>query len=144
MSTEWPIPKFHFEIIIDGSKAYFTEVSGLDMESQPIEYRKGNSPQFSTIKMPGMHKYNNITLKRGIFKNDNKLWDWFNNIKMNIVNKKTIIITLLDETKKPVMTWTLSNAWPTKIQATDMKADGNEVAVESIEIAHEGLAIATG
>ncbi len=144
MSTEWPTAKFSFEIIIDGYKAHFTEVSGLDMESQVIEYRKGNSPQFSTIKMPGLQKFSNVTLKRGVFKNDNKLWDWFNNIKMNTVNKKTVTINLLDETKNPVMTWTLSNAWPTKIQATDMKADGNEVAVESIEISHEGLTIATG
>ena len=67
-----------------------------------------------------------------------------NEIKTNTIKRKTVIINLLDETKNPVMTWTLSNAWPTKIQATDMKADGNEVAVESIEIAHEGLAIATG
>lgn len=144
MSTEWLIPEFHFEIIIDGSKAYFTEVSGLDMESQPIEYRKGNSPEFFTIKMPGMHKFGNVTLKRGVFKSDTKFFDWFNEIKTNTIKRKTVIINLLDETKRPVMTWTLSNAWPTKIQATDMKADGNEVAVESIEIAHEGLAIATG
>lgn len=114
------------------------------MESQPIEYRKGNSPQFSTIKMPGLQKTGNVTLKRGIFKNDNKLWDWFNEIKMNTINKKTITINLLDEFKKPVMTWTLNNAWPVKIQDTDLKADGNEVAVESIEISHEGLTIATG
>ncbi len=144
MSNEWPLPKFHFEIIIDGQKAHFTEVTGLDIESQVIEYRKGNSPQFSTTKMPGLQKFSNVTLKRGVFKNDNKLWDWFNSIKMNTINKKTIIINLLDETKKPVMTWTLNNAWPTKIQVTDMKADGNEVAVETIEIAHEGLTIATG
>lgn len=144
MSTEWLIPEFHFEIIIDGSKAYFTEVSGLDMESQPIEYRKGNSPEFFTIKMPGMHKFGNVTLKRGVFKSDTKFFDWFNEIKTNTIKRKTVIINLLNETKNPVMTWTLSNAWPTKIQATDMKADGNEVAVESIEIAHEGLAIATG
>lgn len=144
MSTPWLLPKFHFEVIIDGYKAHFTEVTGLDMESQVIEYRAGDSKKFTTIKMPGMQKLGNVTLKRGIFKNDNKLWEWFNDIKMNTVKRKTVIINLLDETKKPVMTWTLNNAWPTKIQATDMKADGNEVAVETIEIAHEGLTIANG
>lgn len=141
MSTEWPIPKFHFEVIIDGNKAYFTEVTGLDIESQPIEYRHGNSPQFSPIKMPGMQKFSNVTLKRGVFVNDNKFFDWFNEIKMNTIKRKTVIINLLDETKKPVMTWTLSNAWPTKIQSTDLKADGNEVAVETMELAFEGLTV---
>lgn len=141
MSTEWPTPKFSFEMIIDGSKGFFTEVTGLDMESQGIEYRKGDSPNFSKIKMPGLQKVGNITLKRGVFKSDNKLWDWMNGIKMNTISRKNIIINLLDEEGRAVMTWTLQNAWPSKIQSANLKADGNEVAIESIEIAHEGLTV---
>lgn len=141
MPIEWLTPKFSFELIIEGRKAYFTEVTGLDMESQVIEYRKGNSKVFSPIKMPGMHKFGNVTLKRGLFVNDNKFFDWFNEIKMNTIKRKTVIINLLDESKKPVMTWTLNNAWPTKIQSTDLKAEGNEVAIETMELAFEGLTV---
>lgn len=142
--TNWPLPKFYFEVDITdvGTKLPFQEVSGLDIETQVIEYRAGNSPTFSTIKMPGIVKSGNVTLKKGIFAKDNKFFDWQKNIKMNTIKRATVTIKLLDESGSPTMTWTLANAWPTKITGTDLKADGNEVAVESIEIAHEGLTIA--
>jgi phage tail-like protein len=81
-------------------------------------------------------------MKKGVFKSDNKFWDWFNQIKMNTVKRVPVTISLLDEEGKPTMVWTLNNAWPTKITGTDLKAEGNEVAVETIEVAHEGLTIA--
>jgi len=143
-TTVWPLPKFHFEVKWDSEVMSFQEISGLDIEAQPIEYRHGDSPEFSTIKMPGIKKTGNVTMKKGVFKSDNKFWDWFNQIKMNTIKRVPVTISLLDETGAPTMVWTLANAWPTKIQATDMKSDGNEVAVESIEIAHEGLVIANG
>lgn len=141
-TSVWPLPKFYFQVEWDSEKVSFQEVSGLDIEAQPIEYRHGDSPEFSTIKMPGIKKSGNITMKKGVFKSDNKFWDWFNEIKMNTIKRKTVTIKLLDEAGAPTMTWTLKNAWPTKITGTDMKSDGNEVAVESIEIAHEGIVIA--
>lgn len=141
-TSVWPLPKFYFQVEWDSEKMSFQEVSGLDIEAQPIEYRHGDSPQFSTIKMPGIKKSGNVTMKKGVFKSDNKFWDWFNEIKMNTIKRKTVTIKLLDEAGSPTMTWTLANAWPTKITGTDMKSDGNEVAVETIEIAHEGVTIA--
>ncbi len=140
----WPIPKFHFEVKWDSNVMSFQEVSGLDVEAQPIEYRAGDSPVFSTVKMPGIKKYSNITMKKGVFKSDNKFWDWFNQVKMNTIKRIPVTISLLDESGSPTMVWTLTNAFPTKITGTDMKSDGNEVAVETIEIAHEGLTIANG
>ncbi len=140
--TVWTIPKFRFEVKWDSAVMSFQEVSGLDVEAQPIEYRHGDSPSFSVIKMPGIKKYGNITMKKGVFAKDNKFWDWFNQIKMNTIKRIPITISLLDEGGAPTMVWSLTNAWPTKITGTDLKADGNEVAVETIEIAHEGLTIA--
>ena len=140
----WPLPKFHFQVKWDSAVLSFEEVSGLDVEAQPIEYRQGDSPVFSVTKMPGLKKYGNVTMKKGIFKSDNKFWEWFNQIKMNTIKRVPVTISLLDEEGKPTMVWTLSNAWPTKITGTDLKAQGNEVAVETIEIAHDGLTIANG
>jgi phage tail-like protein len=137
----WPIPKFHFQVKWDTEVMSFQEVSGLDIEAQPIEYRHGDSPEFSTIKMPGIKKSGNVTMKKGVFKSDNKFWDWFKKIKMNTIKRKPVTISLLDEAGSPTMVWTLANAWPTKITSTDLKSDGNEVAIESIEIAHEGITI---
>jgi phage tail-like protein len=143
-NNTWPLPKFHFSVTIDGKEYPFQEVSGLETETQVIEYRHGNSKQFSTIKMPGIAKYGNVTLKKGVFVKDDNFWKWYSAIKMNTIKRMTIVIKLLDESGKPTMTWTLQNAWPTKIQSTDLKSDGNEVAVETLEFAHEGLVIANG
>jgi phage tail-like protein len=138
----WPLPKFYFQVKWDKNEMNFQEVSGLDIQSEEIKYRHGNSPVFSVIKMPGMEKYGNITMKKGVFKGDNKFWDWLNQIKLNTIKRVPVTISLLDETGKPTMVWTLTNAWPTKISSTDLKSEGNEVAIESIEIVHEGLTIA--
>jgi phage tail-like protein len=143
-TTEWPIPKFRFEVKWDSEVMSFQEISGLDMEAQQIEYRRGDSPSFSTQKMPGLTKYPDVTMKKGVFKSDNKFWDWFNEIKMNTVKRVPVTISLLDEEGSPTMVWTLQNAWPTKISGTDLKSTGNEVAVETIVIAHEGLTVANG
>ncbi|MGL6315003.1 phage tail protein [Vibrio sp. WXL103] len=146
----WPMPKFYFEVKWDGGAgsdakmvAAFQEISGLDTEAQPIEYRAGNSKVFSTVKMPGIVKTSNVTMKKGIFKSDNKFYDWYGKIKMNTISRTGVTINLLDESGSPVMSWKLKNAWPTKVSGTDLKSDGNEVAVETIELAHEGLEIST-
>jgi len=141
--SAWPTPKFSFVIDIPGvaMNVKFQEVSGLDVEAQPIEYRRGTSPNFSTIKMPGIQKSGNVTLKRGVFRQDNNFFAWFESIKRNTAKRSTITIRLLDESGNTTMTWKLASAWPQKISSTDLKASGNEVAIESIEIAHEGLTI---
>ncbi|HEY1255734.1 MAG TPA: phage tail protein [Terracidiphilus sp.] len=142
-SATWPLPKFYFKVDIGDQKDVpFQEISGLDTETQSIEYRAGNSKEFSTVKMPGIKKTGNVTLKKGIFAKDNKFWDWYNQIKLNTIKRVTVTIQLCDEAGSPTMVWTLANAWPTKITGTDMKSDGNEVAVETLEVAHEGLTIA--
>ncbi len=140
-TSVWPISKFYFNVKWGSEELSFQEVSGLDVEAQPIEYRHGDSPVFSTIKMPGIKKSGNVTMKKGVFKSDNKFWDWFAKIKMNTIERIPVTISLLDEAGAPTMVWTLENAWPTKITATDLKSDGNEAAIESIEIAHEGIKI---
>jgi phage tail-like protein len=142
----WPMPKFRFEVDLgtELTKVAFQEVSGMDVENQIIEYRKSNSPLFSTEKMPGITKYGNITMKRGVFVNDNTFWDWHAQVTMNTIKRRTVIIRLLDEKGGTTMQWQLNNAWPTKITSTDLKSDGNEVAVDTLEIAHEQLVITNG
>lgn len=140
----WPMPKFYFEVKWDSEVLSFQEVSGLDVETEVLEYRSGDSPVFSKVKMPGMLKSGNVTMKKGVFAKDNKLFDWFNEIKMNTITRKLITISLLDEGGAPTMVWTLANAFPTKISGTDLRSDSNEIAVEMIEIAHEGLTITNG
>lgn len=139
----WPLPKFYFQVSWDDQNIQFQEVSGLNAEAQIIEYRHGDSKEFSTLKMPGLKKSGNVTMKKGVFKSDNKFWDWFKEIKLNTIKRKVITISLLDQEGAPTMTWKLNNAWPTKITGTDLKSNGNEVAVESIEIAYETMEVAS-
>lgn len=139
--TVWPLPKFHFQVKWDDTELAFQEVSGLEVETEVLEYRAGNSKSFSTIKMPGMAKSGNITMKKGVFVKDNAIFDWYAEIKMNTIKRKALTISLLDESQAPTMVWKVQNAFPVKVSSTDLKADGNEVAVETIEIAHEGIVI---
>ena len=140
-ASVWPMPKFHFKVMWNDVQMSFQEVSGLDAQSEEIKYRAGDSKVFSVVKMPGLIKYGNVTMKKGIFKGDNKFWDWFSKIKMNTIERTTVTISLLDEKDAETMVWTLKNAWPTKVTGTDLKAEGNEVAIESIEIVHEGFEV---
>jgi phage tail-like protein len=137
--AEYPLPKFHFQVDWGGTKLGFSEVSGLDVETEVIEYRDGIMPEYGKIKMPGMQKYGNLTLKRGLFQSDNEFYDWWNTVSLNTIERRDITISLLNEEHAPVMTWKVKNAWPVKVQSTDLKADGNEVAIETLELAHEGL-----
>jgi len=88
-----------------------------------------------------MQKFSNVTLKRGTFKGDNDFYKWFNTISLNTIERRDLVISLLNENHEPVVVWKVKNAFPVKVQSTDLKADGNEVAIETLEIAHEGLTI---
>ncbi|MCG6901992.1 MAG: phage tail protein [Rhodobacter sp.] len=138
---EYPLPKFHFQVEWGGAKLGFTEVSGLDAETEVIEYRVGTSPEYTKLKMPGMTKHSNATFKRGTYKGDNEFYEWWNTVALNTIERRDITISLLDEAHAPVMVWKLKNAWPSKVVSTDLKADGNETAIESIEVVYDSLSI---
>ena len=137
--AEYPLPKFHFNVEWGGSEIGFTEVTGLDQQVEVIEYRDGSSPEYSKVKMPGLQKYSNITLKRGTFTGHKEFYRWINTISLNTVDRRNVTINLLNENHEPVMTWKVRNAFPVKVQASDLKSDGNEVAIETLELAHEGM-----
>jgi phage tail-like protein len=139
--AQYPIPKFHFRVDWGGTRIGFSEVTGLTVENEVIEYREGSSPEYNKIKMPGLHKFGNITLKRGIFASDNEYFDWLNTVKLNTIERRDLTISLLNENHEPVVSYKVKQGWPVKIQVPDMKSDANEVAIESIELAHEGLVI---
>ena len=141
MAEAYPLSKFHFQVEWGGANIGFTEVSGLDVDTEVIEYRHGASAEYVKTKMPGMQNFENITLKRGTFIADNELYDWWNTVALNQIERRNITISLLNEAHEAVVVWKVKNAWPKKVQSTDLKADGNEVAIESVELAHEGLTI---
>ena len=136
----WPLPKFYFSVDIGDFKDLpFQEVSGLDVETEAIEYRHGNSNVMSAIKKPGMFKFSDVTFKKGVFDGDNNFYDWISSISLNTFERITITIRLLDEDGQPALTWTLLNAFPLKVTPTDMNSQSSEAGIETIVFAHEGL-----
>lgn len=137
--AEYPIPKFHFQVDWGGTKIGFTEVSGLEVTTEKIEYRDGASPEYIKLQIPGMQGISEVTLKRGTFKGDNEFYEWWNTVALNTIERRDITISLLNEAHEPVVVWKVKNAWPTKVTSTDLNSTGNETAIETLVLTHEGL-----
>ncbi len=142
--AEYPIPKFHFQVDWGGTKIGFTEVTGLEVTTEKIEYRDGASPEYNKIAMPGMQTFGDLTLKRGTFAGDNEFYDWWNSVSLNTIERRDITISLLNESHEPVVVWKIKNAWPTKVTSTDLNSTGSETAIETLVLAHEGLTMENG
>jgi phage tail-like protein len=140
-ATNYPFPKLHFLVDFGGSTVGFSEASGLTQEAAIIEYRDGSSPDFSMIKMPGIKKFNNVTLKRGMTNGNNEFFGWLNTIALNTVERRDVTISLLDEQHNPKVVWKIKNAWPMKVDYGSVDAKSNDVAIESLELAIEGCEI---
>ena len=143
---ESPYPGINFHVVISGIledgrsiAGSFAEVSGLDVEISPIEYRTG-SDDITVRKMPGLKKFSNVTLKRGVV-GDTTLWRWIKTVLDGQVQRADGTITLLDESRQAVMTWRFRRAWPCKWTGPTLNATTNEVALETLEICHEGLEV---
>ena len=115
----------------------FKEVEGLGVSIDQLEYRDGNEKSSSVRKFPGLRHFSNVTLKRG-FLTDTRLWDWINS---DPPDKRTVVITLLDEQRASRVRFVLHQAWPCKWSGPHLNAKGNDVAIESIELTHEGLEV---
>lgn len=133
-----PYRVYNFLVEIDGiARAGFQECSGMDSTQDPIEYREGNEP-LTVRKLPGMVTYSNITLNRGIT-DDAELWQWRQQVMDGNVERKNGSIVLLDDAGGEKVRWNFVNGWPTKWTGPSLNATGTEVAIESLEIAHEGV-----
>ena len=142
-----PYSNFNFIVLIDGVEAAaFSEVSGLDSENTPIEYREGADPTNAMRKLPGIEKYSNVSLKRGI-SGTPTLWNWRKEVRdstSTVPPRKEVTIKLLNEKgdrNKPAITFKLRNAWPTKLVGPSMTAKGNDIAIEQLDLVHERLEI---
>ncbi len=134
-----PFRAYNFLVEIDGiTRAGFRECSGLDTTQDPIDYREGGEA-LHVRKLPGLVKYSNISLKRGIT-DDAELWEWRKKAMEGKVERKNGSIILLDDTGAEKLRWNFVNGWPTKWTGPSFNATGNEVAIETLEIVHEGVA----
>lgn len=135
----YPYKKYNYRVLIDQTaEAGFSEVSGPDISSDPVEYRPGNMAGKNPRKQPGILKYSNVTLKRGTTESQ-AFVDWMKEIQNGKASRKTMIVSLMDDEMQEVASWQLEKAWPTKYIAPDFNATSNEVAIESLELVCEGV-----
>jgi phage tail-like protein len=139
-----PLAGYHFQVEWGGARIGFTEVSGLDVETEILEYREGSSPQYSTIKIPGLRKHPNLVLKRGVMRGDNEFFQWLNATRLAAPERRDLLVALLNEEHEPTMVWKVRNAWPVKIVGPVLNALEGTLAIEALEIAHEGLTVENG
>lgn len=135
----YPYKKYNYKVLLDNSEeAGFSEVSSPDITSDPVEYREGNMTGKTAGKQPGILKYGNVTLKRGVTESQ-VFVAWMKDIQDGKAPRKSVVITLMDDEMNEVASWQLEKAWPTKYTGTDMNATSNEVAIESLELVTEGV-----
>ncbi|MBW3633255.1 MAG: phage tail protein [Chloroflexi bacterium] len=133
-----PYRSFNFRVEISGTTtASFRECSGLSTDGDAVDYREGTDPN-TMRKLPGLRKYANVVLKRGYTQNL-ELWGWYGNITNGIADRRTVSIILMNEEHEDVLRWELAFAWINKLEGASFNAAASEVAIETIEIVHEGL-----
>jgi phage tail-like protein len=139
-----PYSAFNFIVEINGAQiAAFQEISGLDSENTPMEYREGADKMNSVRKLPGMEKYPHITLKRGIT-GSLELWNWRKEVRDGSTAFppiRDVSIQLQNEKHENVYKWKFVNAWCSKLSGPSLNAKGNEIAIETMEIAYDRIDI---
>ncbi len=134
-----PYHGYNFVVEIDGiTRAGFREVSGLDATQDPVEYREGNEKSLTVRKLPGLNKFANVSLKWGI-SDDVDLWKWREAAMRGDIQRKNGSIVLLNENREEKMRWNFREGWPSKWSGPTFNATSDEVAIETLEIAHEGI-----
>jgi phage tail-like protein len=134
-----PYKNYNFLVEIDNVKSAGFSICVLPESSvDVIEYREGSDDVTAVRKLPGRVKYSNLVLKRGLT-NSQDLWAWYKNVVTGVPDRRQVTVTLLDEARASVMSWSFYNAWPTKYEVSPLQGKGNDVVIESLEIAHERM-----
>lgn len=135
-----PYSAFNFIVEIDGVVVGgFAECGGLTTETDIVEYRNGDE-DITVRKLPGKAKYNQISLKRG-YTDSRELWEWRKLVITGRTQRKSGSVQLLDEARQPALKWNFREGWPSKWEGPALNAKNNDVAIETLEIAHEGLVL---
>jgi phage tail-like protein len=136
-----PYRGYNFILEIDNvPKGAFSEVGGLTADGDSVDYREGTDMQPNVRKLSGLRKFVNLTLKRG-YTQDRSLWQWYVNVMNGVEDRRSVTIVLLNERREAVLRWHAENAWINKIEGPALKASSNDVAMESLELVHEGLTL---
>lgn len=136
-----PFNGFNFAVELDGiTRMGFKQCTGLDTTTSATKYREGTDPTLAQRQLPALLTFSNISLQRGIT-DDHALWDWRNTVASGQVVRRTISIILRDDAGQEKIRWNVKNAWPTKWSGPTFDATSDAVAIETLELAHEGVEV---
>jgi phage tail-like protein len=147
IKTAYPLPVYNYKVEIGSDAAAFSEVSGLSIGYETTTYKESpvesGSPGPRVMHMPTQATATNITLKKGMVRGKSvaTFYSWINSIQINQIDKKDIYVRLLDESGDPVISWKVTNAFPTKLDAPTFDANSNDAAIESMELMADGIFI---
>lgn len=147
LKSAYPLPVYNYKVDIGAVTVAFSEVSGLSIGYEKTTYKESSTESGKAgprvFHMPAQATPATITLKKGLVppKSQPALYDWINTISINQVEKKDIVVSLCDETGKAVVSWTVLNAFPTKLDAPTFDANSNDAAIETMELQADGIAI---
>lgn len=145
IKNRYPLPVYNYKVEINGEIIAFSEVSGLSKSFETTTYKESKTDQPGSgpeiMYMPGQIQPINITLKKGYVRKKNLpvFYDWINSTRINQIEKKDITVRLTDEEGNAVVTWSVINAFPTKLDAPSFDANSNDVAIESLELMADNL-----
>jgi len=143
LASSGPYDAFNFTVEISGvSAALFTECVLPVATIEVIEYRAGADLMSNIHKLPGLVKYGNLVLKRGLT-NSMALWDWFSAFASGTGTTAMVTVTLHDSAKTPVITWRFMNAWPLKYESPVLNGKVSALAIETLELAVDGMKVAS-
>ena len=142
IDANYALLSYRFMAKIGDTEVFFSEISGLSMEYETTEYKEAPSSGIKTTQLVGQRNVPSLTLKRGLFKDGLDLYKWFNSVHKSDFEKKDVVITMLNEDKKPVLVWTVSNAFATKFEGPGLDAKSNDVSFQTIDIKGDLLDVA--
>lgn len=147
IKTAYPLPVYNYRVEIDGDAVAFSEVSGLSIGYETTTYKESpvesGAPGPRVMRMPAQLSDTTVTLKKGVVKGKSipALYQWINSVQINQIAKKDIFVRLCDEEGNAVVSWKVTNAFPTKLDAPTFDAASNDVAIESMELMADRVSI---
>ncbi len=145
IKAAYPLPAYNYKVEIGSETIGFSSVSGLSVEHETTTYKEsptgGGAVGPRVMHMPAQGTATNITLKKGLVRGVSVgvLYQWISATRLNQTEKKDIHVRLCDESGAPVISWKVTNAFPTKLEAPSFDADSNDVAVETMELRADGV-----
>jgi phage tail-like protein len=135
-----PLRGYNFRLEIDGiQRAGFRDCKGIDVKSEPIKYREGTDKAYTSRQLPGMWTPTPLVLSGGVYADDKSLSDWHQQTVNGKTERKNGSVCLLDESGEEKIRWNFVDGWPSGLEGPSLNAVGNEVAIETLTIAHEGI-----